>query len=67
MADTKSTENKDTKTEDKISESETKEEIKYTLLRNVKYGSTPYKAGDKIAIREEDLEEFKKAGAIKIE
>lgn len=42
-------------------------EKKYALIKNVKYGNTPYKIGDKIAIKPEDLEDFKKAKAIKIE
>lgn len=69
MADTKSNENtedKEAKPDDDIKK--VKAEItKYKLLKNVKYGSTPYKVGDEIAIKEEDLEEFKKVGAIKIE
>lgn len=48
-------------------EGKTKKKIKCILLKNVKYGNTPYKAGEKIQIKEEDFEEFKKVGAIKIE
>jgi hypothetical protein len=46
---------------------EEKTDPKYTLLKNIKYGNKVYKLGQKINIKEKDLDEFKKAGAIKIE
>lgn len=77
MADTKSTENKEqtksseenteNKDQGKNSDSKSQKKIEYTLLKNVKYGDTPYKVGEKIEIKPDDLEEFKNAGAIKIE
>lgn len=57
-ADTKDTEPKST---------EVKEAKKYKLLKNIKYGDTPYKIGEKIEIAVEHIEEFVKAQIIKIE
>lgn len=38
----------------------------FKLIKNIKYGDKAYKIGDKVKIRPEDLEEFKKAGVIKV-
>lgn len=56
-----------TPTEDKPTENKPVEKIVYKLLKNIKYGNGVYKAGEKIEITENDLEEFKKAKVIEIE
>lgn len=43
------------------------ESEKYKLLKCVKYGDTPYKAGEKISIADADLEEFESKGIIEID
>ncbi|MDF2804094.1 MAG: hypothetical protein K0S61_3997 [Anaerocolumna sp.] len=43
------------------------EMIKITLIQNIKYGDKAYKIGEKIEIKKDDLEEFKKAKVIKEE
>lgn len=57
----------DAKEQAKTADSKQEEATLYKLLKNVKYGNAPYKAGEKISIRPEDLEDFKEVGAIKIE
>lgn len=59
MAGTKSEETKTEEVEVKMME--------VTLIKNIKYGNKSYKLGEKIEIKEDDLEEFKKAGVIKEE
>ncbi|MDF2804124.1 MAG: hypothetical protein K0S61_4027 [Anaerocolumna sp.] len=58
MAATKSEEIKTEEVEVKM--------IDITLIKNVKYGDQSYKLGQKIEIKEDDLDEFKKAGVIKV-
>lgn len=48
----------------KATDTELAEKKLYKLVKNVKYGSVPYKIGKKIEIKDEDLEEFKAIGAI---
>lgn len=69
MADAKQTDKKqnDIKEADMKKEEKKEEKILYKLIKNVKYGGTPHKIGEKIEIKAEDLEEFKAAKAIKIE
>jgi hypothetical protein len=38
----------------------------FKLIKNIKYGDKVYKIGDKVKVKPEDLEEFKKAGVIKV-
>jgi hypothetical protein len=38
----------------------------YKLIKNINYGGTIYKIGDKIEIKDEDLEEFKKVKVIEV-
>ena len=48
---------------------ETKQEIEVievTLIKNIKYGDSPHKIGEKIEINKDDLKEFQDAKAIKL-
>lgn len=48
---------------------ETKPEVKkkYTIHKNVKYGDTIYKIGDKAELTDKQVKEFKAIGAIRVE
>ncbi|UZQ49854.1 hypothetical protein [Clostridium kluyveri] len=41
--------------------------VEVKLIKNIKYGDIAYKMGDTIKVKEGDIEEFKKAGVIKVE
>lgn len=54
-------------TEENTEQPQQTEDKKYTLLKNIKYGDNVYKLGQKIDIKKKDIDEFEKAGVIKIE
>ncbi|MBV4438592.1 DUF7210 family protein [Clostridium tyrobutyricum] len=53
-------------TDNKQDETKTPETTDVKLIKNIKYGNKAYKIGDKITVKTEDIEEFKKAGVIKV-
>lgn len=50
-----------------MADTKPKEAKRYTLLKNVKYGDTIFKIGDKAELTDKQVKEFKAIGAIRVE